>query len=72
MEFRGVIEADTTMVQRDTDDGYIGFWLRPDGVPRAAINVNAWEGDTIDALLRAGRPLDPQRVSDPGVSLAEL
>ena len=72
MEFRGVIEDGATYVQRDTDDGYIAFWLRGDAVPRAAINVNAWEGDTLDAILRAGKPIDPEKVKDPGISLEDL
>lgn len=70
MEFRGVIPDGATLVTRDTDEGYISFWLRGDGVPRAVMNVNVWDqGDAIDALLKAGRPADAAKVRDPGVPL---
>ena len=70
MEFRGVIPDGATLVTRDTDEGYISFWLRGDGVPRAVMNVNVWDqADAIDALLKAGRPADAAKVRDPGVPL---
>ncbi|SHI48173.1 3-phenylpropionate/trans-cinnamate dioxygenase ferredoxin reductase subunit [Tessaracoccus bendigoensis DSM 12906] len=70
MEFRGVIPDGATLVTRDTDEGYISFWLRGDGVPRAVMNVNVWDqGDAIDALLKAGRPADAAKLRDPGVPL---
>lgn len=73
MEFRGVIPAGATMIQRDEDDGYLVFWLRPDGVPRAAMNVNVWDkGEALDALLRAGAPVDPVGLADPGHPLEAL
>jgi 3-phenylpropionate/trans-cinnamate dioxygenase ferredoxin reductase component len=37
------------------------------------MNVNIWDAtDTIQALVRGGRTVDPGRLADPGVSLDEL
>ncbi len=52
---------------------FIAFWLA--GAPgghrlRAAMNVNVWDvQDTLQAAVRAGRPLDPERLADPTVAL---
>ena len=38
----------------------------------AGMNVNIWDvNDQIQELVRAGRPVDPRRLADPGVPLAE-
>jgi 3-phenylpropionate/trans-cinnamate dioxygenase ferredoxin reductase subunit len=37
------------------------------------MNVNVWDvTDDIQALIRAGEPVDEQRLRDPAVPLAEL
>ena len=50
----------------------IAFWLR-DGRVRAGMNVNVWDvSDDIQALIRAGEPVDRDRLEDPSVALADL
>ena len=72
MEFRGVIPDEATMIQRGSGAEYLVIWLNRDGVPRAAMNVNQWEGDSLEALLRQARPVDPRRFADPTVGLDEV
>ncbi|MDI5961470.1 NAD(P)/FAD-dependent oxidoreductase [Streptantibioticus silvisoli] len=54
---------------------FVAFWLGggQDGRGprlRAAMNVNVWDvTDTLQAVIRAGRPVDPGRLADPGVPL---
>jgi 3-phenylpropionate/trans-cinnamate dioxygenase ferredoxin reductase subunit len=51
---------------------FIAFWLR-DGRVLAGMNVNVWDvTDDIGALVRSGEAIDPHRLADPGVPLAEL
>ena len=45
MEFRGVIPDEATMIQRGSGAEYLVIWLNRAGLPRAAMNVNQWEGD---------------------------
>jgi len=50
---------------------FIAFWLSG-GRVLAGMNVNIWDvNDQIQELVRAGRPVDPRRLADPGVPLAE-
>lgn len=50
----------------------IVFWLR-DGRVQAGMNVNVWEvTETIEALIRSGKPVDTARLADTGVDLATL
>ncbi len=52
---------------------FIAFWLAEgaDGHQvRAAMNVNVWDvTDLLQAMIRSGRPVDPERLADPGVPL---
>ena len=59
------------VVRGDEESGeFIAFWLR-DGMLTAAMNVNVWDvNDDLRALL--GRSIPAHRVSDPGISLADL
>jgi 3-phenylpropionate/trans-cinnamate dioxygenase ferredoxin reductase subunit len=51
---------------------FIAFWLKDDRV-LAGMNVNVWDvTDDIQALIRAGRPIDRARLADPDTPLAEL
>ncbi|MER6671332.1 oxidoreductase C-terminal domain-containing protein, partial [Amycolatopsis japonica] len=60
--FRGDVEA------RE----FIAFWLKEDRV-LAGMNVNVWDvTDPIKALIRGGRPVDPDRLADSAVPLAEV
>jgi 3-phenylpropionate/trans-cinnamate dioxygenase ferredoxin reductase component len=50
----------------------IVFWLDAGRVV-AGMNVNVWDvNDTIAAIVRAGRPVDPKQLADPSVDLAAL
>ena len=45
----------------------------PDGRVLAGMNVNVWDvTDPIQALVRRGTPVDPARLTDPSVALADL
>jgi NADPH-dependent 2,4-dienoyl-CoA reductase/sulfur reductase-like enzyme len=51
---------------------FIAFWLR-EGRVLAGMNVNVWDvTDPIQQLIRAGRPVDPESLSDPAVPLASF
>jgi NADPH-dependent 2,4-dienoyl-CoA reductase/sulfur reductase-like enzyme len=51
---------------------FIAFWLL-DGTVIAGMNVNVWDvNDDIQALIRAGTPVDLARLADPDVPLSEL
>jgi 3-phenylpropionate/trans-cinnamate dioxygenase ferredoxin reductase subunit len=76
MEYVGHGSGDDEVVVRgDLDDGagdgeFIVFWLR-DGVVTAAMNVNIWDvQDDLRALV--GKQIDPDRLADPSVELADL
>jgi len=39
----------------------------------AGMNVNTWDvANSIQQLVRSARPVDPDRLADPGIPLAEL
>jgi NADPH-dependent 2,4-dienoyl-CoA reductase/sulfur reductase-like enzyme len=49
---------------------FIAFWLR-EGRVLAGMNVNVWDvTDTIQKLIRSGRQVDPELLSDPTVPLS--
>jgi 3-phenylpropionate/trans-cinnamate dioxygenase ferredoxin reductase subunit len=51
---------------------FIAFWLR-EGRVAAGMNVNVWDvTDTIRRLITSGRRIDPARLADPAVPLADL
>jgi 3-phenylpropionate/trans-cinnamate dioxygenase ferredoxin reductase subunit len=51
---------------------FIAFWLSG-GAVVAGMNVNVWDvNDDIQALIRARRPVDAARLSDPAVPLTDL
>lgn len=51
---------------------FIAFWLN-EGRVLAGMNVNVWDvTDPIQQLIRAGRTVDPDRLSDPTVPLASF
>jgi 3-phenylpropionate/trans-cinnamate dioxygenase ferredoxin reductase subunit len=52
---------------------FIAFWQDPAGRLVAGMNVNVWDvNDTIRALIAERRPLDRDRLADPGVPLTDL
>jgi 3-phenylpropionate/trans-cinnamate dioxygenase ferredoxin reductase component len=51
---------------------FIAFWLR-EGRVLAGMNVNVWDvTDAIQALIRSGATVDPQRLADPATPLDTL
>jgi 3-phenylpropionate/trans-cinnamate dioxygenase ferredoxin reductase component len=51
----------------------VAFWLSPEHHVLAGMNVNVWDaGKQIKALILSGKPVDPERLADPGVPLEEL
>ncbi|MFZ2528350.1 MAG: FAD-dependent oxidoreductase [Rhodococcus sp. (in: high G+C Gram-positive bacteria)] len=75
MEYVGHAPRDATVVTRGDVAGlqFLAFWLDSDNRVRAGMNVNIWDaGDDIRALLNSGAAVDPARLADPGVALADL
>ncbi|GGV04191.1 ferredoxin [Actinomadura cremea] len=76
MEMSGVAspgEYDEVVYRGDRASGeFVAFWLSGGRVV-AGMNVNVWDvtGD-VQALIRSGRPVDPARLADPAVPLADL
>jgi NADPH-dependent 2,4-dienoyl-CoA reductase/sulfur reductase-like enzyme len=51
---------------------FISFWLA-DRVVVAGMNVNVWDvNDDIQALIRSGETVDPDRLADPDIPLTDL
>jgi NADPH-dependent 2,4-dienoyl-CoA reductase/sulfur reductase-like enzyme len=51
---------------------FIAFWLNK-GALVAGMNVNVWDvTDDIQGLIRSGRTLDPARLANPDIPLAEV
>jgi hypothetical protein len=52
---------------------YVAFWLDADRRLLAGMNVNVWDVvDDIKALIGSGKPIDPARLADSGVTLSDL
>jgi 3-phenylpropionate/trans-cinnamate dioxygenase ferredoxin reductase subunit len=69
---RVVFRGDPALVDGKVPE-YMVFWL--DGQSRvvAGMNVNIWDvSDQIQQLIRAKRPVDPDRLADPSVPLPDL
>jgi 3-phenylpropionate/trans-cinnamate dioxygenase ferredoxin reductase subunit len=74
MEYSGLAGPQASVVTRGDPDGgaFIAFWLEDDRV-RAGMNVNVWDvTDAIQALVRADRPVDVARLTDPDVPLDQV
>jgi len=76
METAGLPDPGTydEVVYRGDKDSleFISFWLA-DRVVVAGMNVNVWDvNDDIQALIRSGQTVDPDRLADPDVPLTEL
>jgi 3-phenylpropionate/trans-cinnamate dioxygenase ferredoxin reductase subunit len=74
MEYRGWAPTSDQVIFRG-DPGtreFIAFWLRDSRVV-AAMNANTWDaGDALEALIRAGAPVEPASLIDPDVPLTSL
>ncbi|MCU7729096.1 FAD-dependent oxidoreductase [Actinoplanes sp. KI2] len=76
MEYAGWIPpgAEPDLVIRGDLDGreYVAFW-HDKGQVLAGMNVNVWDvNESIQELVRARVPVDPARLADPSVPLADL
>jgi 3-phenylpropionate/trans-cinnamate dioxygenase ferredoxin reductase component len=76
METAGLPDPGTydEIVYRGDKDSleFIAFWLS-DGAVVAGMNVNVWDvNDDIQALIRSGTVVDPDRLADPDVPLTDL
>jgi 3-phenylpropionate/trans-cinnamate dioxygenase ferredoxin reductase component len=74
MEYVGFGSPSDELAVRGELDGreFIAFWHR-DGVVSAAMNVNVWDVvDDLKAIVAAQRPVDPDRLADPGIALADV
>jgi len=58
---------------RSVEAGFVVFWLDEAGHVTAGMNVNVWDvTDDIQAIIRSGRAIDPDRLADPDVALGDL
>jgi 3-phenylpropionate/trans-cinnamate dioxygenase ferredoxin reductase subunit len=76
MEYTGHAEPgsyDQVLFRGDVGSGeFIAFWLA-DGRVLAGMNVNVWDvADDIERIVRSGTRIDPARLADPDVPLADL
>jgi 3-phenylpropionate/trans-cinnamate dioxygenase ferredoxin reductase subunit len=76
MEYSGHAEPggyDRVVFRGDVEGReFIAFWLA-DGRVLAGMNVNVWDvTDDIQRLIHSGERVDPDRLADPAVPLAEL
>jgi 3-phenylpropionate/trans-cinnamate dioxygenase ferredoxin reductase subunit len=78
LEYSGYVDdpnaPDVEVVYRgDVSAGeFVAFWLR-DGRVLAGMNVNVWDvSQHVEAIVRAGRPIDRARLTDPSVPLESL
>jgi 3-phenylpropionate/trans-cinnamate dioxygenase ferredoxin reductase subunit len=74
MEHSGLAHATDQVIFRGDPAGreFIAFWLHDDAVA-AAMNANVWDvTGALQALIRSGARVDPARLTDPTVALADL
>ena len=77
MEYVGYVEPGgyDRVVYRGTpgpQEEFIAFWTSG-GRVLAGMNVNVWDvSDAIQALIRSGKPIAPDRLADPDVPLEDL
>ena len=77
MEYSGYVEpgSEAQIVFRGDVPGreFVAFWLGADGRLLAGMNVNVWDvNEQVQALIKAGQPLDPAALRDPGTPLDSL
>ncbi len=74
MEYNGYASDWDRVVLRGDVAGrvFLAFWVK-DGRVLAGMNANVWsQGDQIEALVRSGATIDPERLADPSTPLADL
>ena len=76
MEYAGYVEPggyDQVVFRGDVDRReFVAFWLG-EGRVLAGMNVNVWDvSDDIQALIRSGKKVDPARLTDSDIPIAEV
>jgi 3-phenylpropionate/trans-cinnamate dioxygenase ferredoxin reductase subunit len=74
MEYSGMAaDWDRVVVRGDlATREFIAFWLKDQRVV-AGMNANVWDVvQDIQALIRGGRPVDPERLADPDIPLDQV
>ena len=74
MEYSGLARSSDELIFRGDPQGreFVAFWLA-DGVVVAGMNVNVWDvNEHVQALIRAGTPVDVELLTDPDTPLAQL
>jgi 3-phenylpropionate/trans-cinnamate dioxygenase ferredoxin reductase component len=74
MEYSGYApQWDEVVFRGDRAGGeFVAFWLRG-GCVAAGMNVNVWDvNEQVQALIRAGQPVEAAALADPGVTLDSL
>jgi 3-phenylpropionate/trans-cinnamate dioxygenase ferredoxin reductase subunit len=74
MEYSGMAaDWDRVVVRGDlAARRFIAFWLKDQRV-MAGMNAGVWDvTEPIQALIRGGRPVDPERLADPGIPLDQV
>ena len=74
MEYSGYASSwDQVVFRGEPDTGeFIAFWLEGSRV-LAGMNVNVWDvNEHVQALIRSGRPVEPEALRDPNVPLESL
>jgi 3-phenylpropionate/trans-cinnamate dioxygenase ferredoxin reductase subunit len=74
MEYSGYASEWDEIVYRGAlaDGAFVAFWLTDQRVI-AGMNVNVWDvSDDIQSLIRAARPVDPARLTNPDIPLTDL
>ncbi|MGY1668813.1 NAD(P)/FAD-dependent oxidoreductase [Geodermatophilus sp. SYSU D00696] len=75
MEYSGLGRPEHTVVTRgDPEEGpFIAFWLDGAGRVTAGMNVDVWDvTEAVQALVRAGHPVDPAALTDPDIPIESL
>ena len=77
MEYAGDIPRGTSyqvVLRGDPKSGaYVAFWLSDDHHVLAGMHVNTWGAiDAVQSLIRSGKQVDPARLADTSVDLADV
>jgi 3-phenylpropionate/trans-cinnamate dioxygenase ferredoxin reductase subunit len=74
MEYSGLaVDWDRVVVRGDlAARTFIAFWVKDQRVV-AGMNANIWDvTESVQALIRGGRPVDPARLADPDIPLDQV
>ncbi|MFD7157906.1 NAD(P)/FAD-dependent oxidoreductase [Kribbella sp. NPDC059898] len=77
MEYAGEVPRGTSyhvVLRGDPKSGaYLAFWLDDENHVLAGMHVNTWDTiDAVSALIRSGKQVDPARLADTSVELADV